>query len=336
MSFKYVMRYHIGSIAMGSLLRIANFVFLRPVLSRIAQCLKGGSVSICKVLCIRMCFCVKYYNTTLRYIGDLNYTFLSIFAEDYVECGKKAYHLMRRNYVRIGKPAKIGGFIIGLMKWVVVLSGVCMNLVLILFPRTTPSGQLTVEVTGVSGSLVFVFVISWFVGEVFGGALEVSLNTVLLSAACDEEMFTREQRFIEADLLEFMDGIGEEQNENHRENKKNIRIASQSTNSERFSMDEGDERTGVSRIVPENSWKSSKNVSRVHGSENSWGRHGDFSRVGTTESYNARISPYDHSRIISQDINFAGENSLERIQEVSSFEEDPVITTYGNHAKYVD
>lgn len=37
-------------------------------------------------------------------------------------------------------------------------------------------------------------------------------------------MFTREQRFAETDLIDFMDGIGEEQNEFHQEEKQKVKI----------------------------------------------------------------------------------------------------------------
>ena len=187
-----------------------------------------------------------------------------------------------------------------------------MTLVLILYPKTTPSGQLNIELTGLSGPIIFSFVISWFVGEVFGGALEVSLNTVLLSAACDEEMFAREQRFIEADLLEFMDGIGEEQNLYHKENKVKIR-AWQRNGSNKFST--GDETDSNSvRIVPDNLWgdKSNKNTGL---SDNTWG---PLSSEGNRYQ-GSYANDFDRSR-------------LEEIEEVSVEEEN----VYGRAAKYVD
>lgn len=315
------MRYHIGSIAMGSILRIFSSIF-SFFLSRISQKLKKDSVSCGKILCAKICFCYKYYNSTLRYITELNYTFLAIFADGYLESGKKAYHLMRRNYVRIGKPAKTGTFIISIMKWVVILSGVCVTLILILFPTVTPTGIHTIEITGVSGPIIFSFILSWFVGEIFGGALEVSLNTVLLSAACDEEMFVREQRFIEPDLLEFMDGIGEEQNLQHRENMKKIRVGSESTNFDHYNTDAHYEKYGIFKIVPENSWKNSSNVSRLNAST-----------LQKNDAEENRIASAN-SNLRPAEIIFNRESNLEDINEVS-MEEEPIFT-YGIPAEYVD
>jgi hypothetical protein len=107
---------------------------------------------------------------------------------------------------------------------VITLIGPLLTFSLTLFLNHTSRGQLTIELSSSISSFFYVLVISWFIGRVFAGSLLVSLETVLISAACDEEMFTREQRFIEQDLLDFMDGIGEEQNEQHKEHKMKVRI----------------------------------------------------------------------------------------------------------------
>lgn len=176
-----------------------------------------------------MCFCTKWYLSKLRYIQKQNYIFvryiqLSIFGENYFESGVKALHLMRRNYVRIGKPCKIGGFVISIVHFVIILAGPCACFSIILLSNKTITGQLTIQLINPVGPVLLTLITSWFVARVFTGALQTSLNTVLLSAACDEEMFTREQRFMEPDLLDFMDGIGEEQNEQHRENKNKVKL----------------------------------------------------------------------------------------------------------------
>ena len=131
---------------------------------------------------------------------------------------------MRRNNVRIGRPCKIGEFIISILQIIITLAGPLLTFALILFLSHTTQEQLTIELTSSISPFIFALVISWFIGRVFAGALLVSLETVLICAACDEEMFTREQRFIEADLLDYMDGIGEEQNEQHQEHKMKVRV----------------------------------------------------------------------------------------------------------------
>ena len=314
---------------MGSILRIFRITFAWP-LDKLSQfLLKNPSTSICKVLCLRILCKLRFYLNFLRYITNLNYTFLSIFADDYILSGKNSYYLMKRNNIRIGKPAKIGIFIISMMKWVIILSGVCLSIILIIYPSSTVSGQLTIEITGISGPLFFSCILSWFIGEVFGGALEVSLITVLLSAACDEEMFVREQRFIEDDLLEFMDKIGEEQNEYHKENMIKIRARSQSTNADKFSIEEIDS-YGMGQIVPDNGWKNSSEVSRLNPYEQNL-RNNTGDRLVVPQFNSSQL--YGQSFQSAQSMSYF-EGSLERIQEVS-FEEEPQIVQ-GIAAMYVD
>ena len=172
----------------------------------------------------KICFCHKWYFSKLRYLEKKNYIFVAIFGESFFESGVQVVHLMKRNYVRIGRPGKIGGFVINIIRLILITIGPCLTFALILFCNRTTTGQLTSEIVATIAPALFTLIACWFIGRIFAGAITVSLDTVLLSAACDEEMFTREQRFVEADLLDFMDGIGEEQNEQHRENKIRVKI----------------------------------------------------------------------------------------------------------------
>jgi hypothetical protein len=126
----------------------------------------------------------------------------------------------------------------------------------------------------------------------------------LLSAACDEEMFVREQRFIENDLLEFMDGIGEEQNLYHKENKFSIKVTQEQPTS-RFSFHE----TGPE---PDVFWANSREVSR------------DVSRLGN-------LSMRSTGRIAVN-----GSTNTEALDKVEEIDEEEVSVHYFNEAKYVD
>lgn len=169
---------------------------------------------------------------------------------------------MRRNNIRIGRPCKIGEFIISILQIVITLTGPCFTFALTLFLNKTSTGQLTIELVSSISPFLLVFLASWFIGRVFAGALEVSLDTVLISAACDEEMFTREQRFIESDLLDFMDGIGEEQNEQHREHKLKIRVLK----NDEYDYDQ-QYSNGENKVVPfREEWGADRNGPNFEGS----------------------------------------------------------------------
>ena len=151
-----------------------------------------------------------------------------------------------------------------------------------------------------------------------------------MSAACDEEMFVREQRFVEADLLNFMDGIGEEQNQYHKENRIKIRVGSQSNTADRLSIEDLD-KSGINRIVPDNSWRHSNETSRILYNDQSL-RINNINRLAPSDN---RLTP---SPIYGWDGDnpghFLNDRTLENIQEVSHDEEPQIVQ--GITAMYVD
>ena len=214
---------------------------------------------------------------------------------------------MRRNNVRIGRPCKIGEFIISILQIAVTLTGPCLTFALTLFLNKTFTGQLNIELVSSISPFLLVFIVSWFVGRVFAGALEVSLDTVLMSAACDEEMFTREQRFIEPDLLDFMDGIGEEQNEQHRENKLKIRVIKDND-------------------YNESNWESERFDNKILPFKEEW---------ATDRNGSSRVS----TRGLGQSINYNQPESsfrsfMDDIKEASIEDEPPFMM--GTPARFVD
>ena len=223
---------------------------------------------------------------------------------------------MRRNQIRIARPGKIGEFIIMILQIIIVLVGPIVTLSLLLFRNRTFTGQLTIEIVVIVSPVLFTFINCWFIGRVFAGALKTSMNTVLMSAACDEEMFTREQRFIEPDLLDFMDGIGEEQNEQHRENKLKVRveyIGNSTENTDDFGL-----RTrnsfGKSKVVPFNeSWGEDRRgnlngsmVSRGFGNSGYSGTPENHSRTYLDDIKEASLEE-DHQIIVGHPAQYVGE-----------------------------
>ena len=221
---------------------------------------------------------------------------------------------MRRNYARIGKPCKIGGFVISIISFLIVLAGPCLTISLILLSNRTMTGQLTEELIGLGGPILFTFTVSWFIARVYTGAIRVSLNTVLLSAACDEEMFTREQRFVEADLLDFMDGIGEEQNEQHRENKIRAKVEGGYAKDSNIMGFDNDDSTKpyFSKVLPSRSQWSDANQSRI-------------SKSSRAETPDLRVLTEVSEK----------PSNLVEIQEVSIEDDYPHITV-GIPARFVD
>lgn len=319
------MRYHIGSIAYGSFVRpfAATAAAILSPFAKMSAKLKEDSPRYKKYIA-KTCFCSKWYFSKLRYLAKQNYIFvistqLAIFGESFFDSGVQALHLMRRNYVRIGRPCKIGDFVISIIEFLIILAGPVLNCSLILFSSRTMTGQLTIELSSLIGPVVFNVIISWFVGRIFAGALRVSLNTVLISAACDEEMFAGEQRFIEQELLDFMDGIGEEQNQHHRENKLKVMI-------------EGGYNGGSDYIVYKKSDSYRPYMTRVLPSREKWGEEQRSHVSGNTSNsrlFTPNLNVYPPQP--SENHSFMGD-----IKEESLEDDMPSMYSVGTPARYVN
>lgn len=104
----------------------------------------------------------------------------------------------------------------------VFVSGTALGFWMVIHPQETANGLYTREIANPAGPLIFSLLSCWFISKVFIGALECSALTILMASACDEEMYVREQRYNYPDLVDYLDGFGEEQNEFYRED--NMRL----------------------------------------------------------------------------------------------------------------
>lgn len=67
------------------------------------------------------------------------------------------------------------------------------------------------SVVSASGPSFVTLMLCVYIAQVFGGALDSCMNSVLVCSACDEEMFTSEQRHMQEDIATFLENMGKEQ-----------------------------------------------------------------------------------------------------------------------------
>lgn len=205
---KTCFRYHLGSLVYHAMLKLLLFIpiaLLRPIATY-----ARSSPSHEK---LRSSFLVRLYDTNLWKYEGQSVVFLALFGEKYGIAAEKAVRLAARNLQRTGLPLIWGSYLTFCYSITITLSGVAIAYGWVLLQDSLPSGQLTVELTLQPAICLMAFAVSVFVAEVFAGGMQICLETVLFCTACDEEMFSGAQRFIERDLQDFLDQIAEEQNE---------------------------------------------------------------------------------------------------------------------------
>lgn len=100
-----------------------------------------------------------------------------------------------------------------LVKLVITLAGTCFVMWYLLNEGHTFTGMSVKDLSSVTGPMVLGFIASWYVGQVFGGSLDACVATTLLCTACDEEMFSRAQRFVNPELNAILDPISSEKHD---------------------------------------------------------------------------------------------------------------------------
>lgn len=223
--FKLIVRYHMGSVVRGSLLttlfQVPSFLLENfKSLSALCRYSKPG----CTDCMLRSCSCMKCHQKWLRYFTKYSYIFLALFGEGYYEAARKSYYLINRNRERIFVPAKAGDFGMLIIKTTIMLSGTAIAYTLVLLSEFTPSGQPTSDLVAPTFICLISLLISAYIAQIFGGSMQACINTIIICGACDEEMFTREQRYMYKELQDYLDQIYEEMTEQQKENKEMVKM----------------------------------------------------------------------------------------------------------------
>ncbi|XP_047669534.1 choline transporter-like protein 2 isoform X1 [Tachysurus fulvidraco] len=113
------LRYHIGSLAFGSLI-LAIVQVIRVTLEYLEQKLKGAENRFTKFLlsCLKCCFwCLEKF---IRFINRNAYIMVAIYGKNFCTSAKDAFFLLMRNIVRVAVLDKVTDFLLFLGKLLIV------------------------------------------------------------------------------------------------------------------------------------------------------------------------------------------------------------------------
>lgn len=170
------------------------------------------------------CPCLHLYEIVLKYYSKYAYIYLAIFAKPYTISAKESYFLLLRNGKRIKDPLSSSFYSIFMIKLTISLAGFIVCYVLMILTDFMDLGFEKNAVTSRLGPSIFALVISIYVAQIIGGCMEASVSSMIICGACDEEMFSREQRFIEKDFQTALDNVVEEQTEQNKDDRENFDV----------------------------------------------------------------------------------------------------------------
>ncbi|XP_063284008.1 choline transporter-like protein 5 isoform X4 [Pelobates fuscus] len=134
-SFGRAIRYHTGSLALGSLI-LALVQFIRIVLEYLDHKLKAAQNSFAKFLlcCLKCCFwCLEKF---IKFINRNAYIMIAIYGKNFCTSARDAFFLLMRNIVRVAVLDKVTDFLLFLGK--LLVAGSVGVLAFFFFSRRIP------------------------------------------------------------------------------------------------------------------------------------------------------------------------------------------------------
>ncbi len=193
--------YHIGTAAFGSFI-IACIQMIRYILAKIQKKMreldnKCGQAILCCLQCCMWCFekCIKFLNKNA-------YIQTAIFGTPFCISAKNAFSLIVRNAGKIASISYVSAVVLFVGK-------------IFICTATTFGGYVYIEeeyadhLYSAAGPCVLIFIISYFVGDMFLSIFDMTTSTILQCFVADDEMFDGDECYAGHELRRWVDDFAE-------------------------------------------------------------------------------------------------------------------------------
>ena len=198
-----VVYYHAGTCAFGSLI-IALVQVIRAVIAKAQKHAKETHNKIAQILlgCFQCCFwCME---CCLKFVNKNAYIQTAIFSTSFCTSCKASFGLLFRNAGRISAVSYVSAAVL-------IVGKLFISTVVTITSYYVIVENLADELHSVAGPVVIIFLISYFISDMFMDVLDMGILTVLHCFIADEEMFTNEgERYTDHQLKNYVDEHGGE------------------------------------------------------------------------------------------------------------------------------
>ncbi|XP_046681197.1 choline transporter-like 1 isoform X2 [Homalodisca vitripennis] len=178
-AYRHLISYHLGSMALGSLL-ITLLKVPRLILSYLAAKLKKYEQSDIAQCIAKCCICCLYcFENCIRYINHNAYTVVAMQGINFCPAASRAWHVLVNNALRLATLNSVGDFILFLGKLIVMTVTGCVGL--FLFKRD-PELHLYAAPT------LVVCLFAYFVAHCIISLYEVVIDTLFLCVCEDQNI----------------------------------------------------------------------------------------------------------------------------------------------------
>ncbi|XP_021924894.1 choline transporter-like protein 1 isoform X2 [Zootermopsis nevadensis] len=195
-SFFNLVRYHLGTVAMGSLF-IALVQLARTILAAIQSQLKGHENAVSRCL-FRTCQCCLYcFEKILKYLSRNAYIETAVFGYSFCRGGQEAFRHLASNALRVAAINSVGDFVLFLGKALVVVATILIGITM--FDDKTGIRHVWVPLT-----LAGIF--AYLVAHCFITVYEMAIDTIFLCFCedCERNDGLSRPYYMSRGLMEFV------------------------------------------------------------------------------------------------------------------------------------
>ena len=194
--------YHAGTAAYGSLI-IAIIQVIRAVIMKLQKEAKKAESKIaqCLLCCCQCCFwCLE---TCMKFINKNAYIQTAIFSTSFCKSCRESFALIFRNAARVAAITYVSAAVL-------IVGKLFISAVVTIVGYYIIVENLNDELYSVAGPVVVIFLISYWISDMFMDVLDMGIMTVLHCFIADEEMFDGRERYSEKGLKDYVDEYGAE------------------------------------------------------------------------------------------------------------------------------
>jgi hypothetical protein len=201
-----VLRYHLGTVAFGSLI-IAIIQFLRACIlyfeKKIRALTKDTPCQSC-VTCL-LCYCnccMAYVQRFMEFISKNAYIQTAINGFGFCKAARAAWKIITANAVRVGTVNFVADFLCFTGKLMIVLGNCCLALYFTQQDSMIEGGDAT-QLNSPTLIVLIVFIGTWFIAQLFMHVYESAIVTLLQCFLIDEQDY--QGRFASPNLRKFVE-----------------------------------------------------------------------------------------------------------------------------------
>lgn len=137
----------------------------------------------------------------MKFINKNAYIQTAIFSTSFCTSCRESFGLIFRNAARVSAVSYVSAAVL-------IIGKIFISAVVTVFSYYAIVNNLSTELHSIAGPVAVIFLISYWIGDMFMDVLDMGILTVLHCFIADEEMFDGEERYHDRDLKDYVDRAG--------------------------------------------------------------------------------------------------------------------------------